>query len=83
MATIFTKSEITEIASLIRSCAVWSEMVRNGIRKHSTFDLSTEEGKSALVENTEKVKDFMKWHDNDAKKLNEMLGEEAVTLYFS
>lgn len=79
----FSKDEISEIASLIRSCSVWNEMVKNGIRKHSFFNEKTEEGREELYKHVEKVKEFMKWHDSDAKKLNEMLGEDAVTLFYN
>lgn len=79
----FSKDEISEIASLIRSCAVWSEMVKDEIRKHSNFDEKTEEGREGLYKNVEKVQKLMKWHDSDAKKLNEMLGEDAVTLFYN
>jgi hypothetical protein len=79
----FSKDEISEIASLIRSCSVWSEMVKNGIRKHSNFDETTEEGRAGLHENVMEVQEAMKWHDSDAKKLNEMLGEDAVTLFYN
>jgi hypothetical protein len=77
----FSKDEISEIASLIRSCSVWHEMVKNGIRKHWEFDEKTEEGREGLHKNVEKVREAMRWHDADAKKLNEMLGEDAVTLF--
>ncbi len=79
----FSKDEISEIASLIRSCSVWSEMVKNGIWKHSLFDEKTEEGREGLNKNVEKVREAMRWHDADAKKLNEMLGEDAVTLFYN
>lgn len=79
----FSKDEISEIASLIRSCSVWSEMVKNGVKKHSNFDKNTEEGQAGLHENVMKVREIMKWHDSDAKKLNEMLGEDAITLFYN
>ncbi len=78
----FSKDEISEIASLIRSCSVWNEMVKDGIRNYSNFDEKTEEGREGLYKNVEKVQKLMKWHDSDAKKLNGLLGEDAVTLFY-
>ncbi len=79
----FSKDEISEIASLIRSVSVWNDCVKNGIRNYSKFDEKTEEGREGLCKNAEKVQKLMKWHDSDAKKLNEMLGEDAVTLFYN
>lgn len=79
----FSKNEISEIASLIRSCAVWNDLVKDGIRNYSKFDKKTEEGREGLYKNVEKVQKIMKWHDSDAKKLNGMLGEDAVTLFYN
>lgn len=79
----FSKDEISEIASLIRSVSVWNECVKNGVRNYSNFDEKTEEGREGLYKSVEKVQKLMKWHDSDAKKLNEMLGEDAVTLFYN
>lgn len=79
----FSKDEIYEIASLIRSCSVWNDLVKDGIRKQSNFDENTEEGREGLYKNIEKVQKLMKWHDSDAKKLNGMLVEDAVTLFIT
>ena len=62
-----TKKQAKQIASLINSCTVWTIAVKDELR-NKEFD-------------NKKVREFMGYHDRDAKALNDLLGVRAVVLY--
>lgn len=63
-----TKKQAKQIAELINSCTVWSTMVTKELDKTTGY-------------NSKKARYFMNTHDEAGKKLNEILGLDAITLY--
>ena len=64
-----TKKEAKQFTRLVNDVMVWNNMI------------NTERAKGE-DKSYEKVKEYMDLHDDSAKQLNEMLGTEAVPLYF-
>jgi hypothetical protein len=66
-----------KLARLINSCTVWATAVRDEMAITATLDPDSDE----CTQSNEKVELYMRWHDEYATLLNDMLGTSAVVLY--